>query len=346
MKAFFKKVFNFKRKILAASVLVVTILGAWSFTGGVEEIWNSKTSVVTILNAFGAKKPAHYMAVLDAENVKMGEDLIKKGRTTKDGKISKVISKFYMCTDCHNTVKEDPDLRYSDPEARLDYAVTQGLPFLQGTTLYGTVNRDTWYNGDYEKKYGDLVVPARHNLRGAIQLCAQVCSQGRKLDPWEENAILSYLWTIDLKLGDLNVSNTDFQTLTTTKLEPNDNMVALVKSYYLGYSPATFLDTKPETEATLTGDPANGEHIYTASCLHCHGPNRPAEYLKLGKDKLSYKFLKRKTKNNSAFSLYNITRKGTHPIPGHKPYMPHYTKERLSEQQLEDLRAFIYEASR
>ncbi|RMF22347.1 MAG: cytochrome c, partial [Bacteroidetes bacterium] len=32
---------------------------------------------------------------------------------------------------------------------------------------------------------------------------------------------------------------------------------------------------------------------------------------------------------------------GTYAIPGHKPYMPHYPLERMSKQQVEDLRAYI-----
>ena len=41
------------------------------------------------------------------------------------------------------------------------------IPFLQGTALYGAVNRTSFYNGDYEKKYGSLVSKARNDLREA-----------------------------------------------------------------------------------------------------------------------------------------------------------------------------------
>ena len=90
-------------------------------------------------------------------------------------------SKHFVCTSCHNIQKEDPDLSIADPQARLEYARDMELPYLPGTTLYGAVNRTSFYNGDYEKKYGDLVKPARNNLREAIQLCAVECSQGRAL---------------------------------------------------------------------------------------------------------------------------------------------------------------------
>ena len=48
----------------------------------------------------------------------------------------------------------------------------------RGTTFYGITNRETWYNDDYYKKYGDLVKPANENLVEAVQLCAMECSQG------------------------------------------------------------------------------------------------------------------------------------------------------------------------
>lgn len=346
MRQFYKSVLHYNKKITVRFLLVVLAVTLLSFTVVNLNNWSSSTPVVSVLKAFGETPKAHYMDVLDDTKVQIGEDLIKKGRTTINGKKSKFISKFYKCTDCHNIVKEDPDLRYSDPEARLDYAIKNNLPFLQGTTLYGTVNRESWYNGDYKKKYGDLVKPARHSLKGAIQLCAEVCSQGRRLEAWEEEAILSYLWTIDLKLEDLNLSEDNLKRVLTAKQEPNAEMVELLKSRYLTYSPATFLEPKTNTSRAIKGDPNLGEHIYTSSCLSCHGQNGPASYLELGKDKLSYKFLKRKTLRDKTFSLYSITRKGTHPIPGHKPYMPHYTKERLSDKQLEDLKAFIYYASK
>ena len=44
---------------------------------------------------------------------------------------------------------------------------------------------------------------------------------------------------------------------------------------------------------------------------------------------------------DSHFSLYQIIAYGTYAIPGHKPYMPHYPLERMSKQQVEDLRAYV-----
>ena len=46
-------------------------------------------------------------------------------------------------------------------------------------------------------------------------------------------------------------------------------------------------------------------------------------------------------KKTSEMSVYEIVRRGTNPIAGYKPYMPHYTQEKLSNQQIEDLVAYI-----
>ena len=89
-------------------------------------------------------------------SVKRGEALIKEGFSTKPGGgKTRTQSKHFVCTSCHNLEKEDPDLRFSDPQTRLEYTDEKGLPFLQGTTLYGAVNRKSIYNDDYYLKYGD-----------------------------------------------------------------------------------------------------------------------------------------------------------------------------------------------
>ena len=72
------------------------------------------------------------------------------------------ISKYYVCTTCHNLEIEDPDLRVSDPETRLTFAKENDLPFLQGSTFKGIVNRESWYNDDYVKKYGDEKIEIAH----------------------------------------------------------------------------------------------------------------------------------------------------------------------------------------
>jgi mono/diheme cytochrome c family protein len=278
-------------------------------------------------------------------SVKKGEELVLTGITEKPGggKTSKQ-SKNFVCTACHNLQREDPDLRVSDPQARLEYTKENGMPFLPGTTLYGAVNRTSFYNGFYEKKYGDLVYAARNDLREAIQLCATQCSQGRLYEDWELESVLAYLWTLELKLSDLNLSEEQFRTINNALQGEVDPSVAieLIKSRYLAGSPATFA-YPPENRREgydKEGDAANGKLIYEMSCLHCHEEGRFA-FFSLDNSKHSFKFLKKHIPVYTRYSIYQVARWGTSPVPGKHTYMPNYTQEKLSDQQMEDLRAYI-----
>ncbi len=296
-------------------------------------------TVIEILESKGvdysSKKPDFSIKGVSAE---VGRKLFHDGITTKpNGGTTRRQSKHFVCTSCHNAVIEDPDLRVSDPQARLEYAEAHDLPFLQGTTMYGAVNRKTYYNGDYYKKYGDLVYAARDNIREAIQLCATECAQGRKLKKWELESVLAYLWTLQLRPDDLGFTA---EQLKEKSVEEIENM-------YISGSPATFIPP-PENRrkgAGIKGDPANGRLIYDRSCLHCHYQGRYSFY-DLDHSKLSYNHLANNLCDYSRQSIYQVVRWGVYPKSGKRSYMPQYTKERMSEKQLEDLRAFILQEAR
>ena len=291
-------------------------------------------SVVELLESKGldynSKKPNFDIAGVSAE---AGEQLFHEGFSQKpNGGKSKKQSKHFVCTSCHNVEKEDPDLSVSDPQARLIYTNERGLPFLQGTTMYGAVNRSTYYNGDYDKKYGDLVKPARNDIRGAIQLCATECAQGRELKDWELESILAYLWTIDLKIEDIGLTEEEASTMD----------IARIQAQYLQGSPATFLPPPSDRKqgSGFIGDAGNGKLIYENSCLHCHYRGEYS-FLHLDNSRLSFKHLKKNISKYSRHSLYQVTRWGVPVKSGKRSYMPQYTEERMSKQQLADLRAFI-----
>lgn len=309
-------------------------------------LFDKNASVAEMLEKLGDTPQPHKPDVtIPGVSVENGRSIIFDGISKNaDGKKMPRQSKHFVCTSCHNMVKEDPDLSVSDPEARLAYAEANDLPFLQGTTLYGVVNRTTFYNGDYDQKYGDLVKPARNNLRGAIELCAVECSQGRTLEDWEMESILAYLWTIDLKVEDLNLKDKEMELVNAGVNNNGDQSAAIntLKSKYLQASPATFL-TPPEDRTKgygLKGDPSKGQTIYEHSCLHCHDKGQYA-FFALDDSKYSYKFLNRHMDRYTPFSVYQVGRYGTYPLNGKRSYMPHYTKEKMSDQQMEDLRAFI-----
>ncbi len=279
----------------------------------------------------------------------IGEAIVKQGfAETPDGKKVKKQSKHFVCTSCHNVVKEDPDLAFPDPQERLEYAVEKGIPFLQGTTLYGAVNRETYYNGDYDKKYGDLVEPARNDIREAIKLCAVECAQGRELKGWEVESVLSYLWTIDLKMNDLNLAGeeSDFiNEVLSGKDDSRADALAMIDSKYLKDSPATF--TRPPADRSIgydyEGNPANGELIYEQSCMHCH-ENERYSYFHLDKHKMSLRHMKRHIGGYTRHSIYQVIRWGVPVKSGKRSYMPQYPQEKMSDQMVEDLRAY-FEAS-
>lgn len=305
------------------------------------------TPVSKVLKDLGDEPITHQAnLLLDGVSAEVGEQLFLTGfANNPNGKKVKKQSRHFVCTSCHNIKREDPNLAIADPQARLEYAKENNLPFLQGTTMYGAVNRTSFYNGDYYKKYGKLVDKARNNIREAIQLCAVECAQGRRLKTWEVESILAYLWTLELTLEDLQLSEKDHQKISKAIDEgvKNEALISKIKSSYLAGSPATFIapptDRKIGTP-NLKGNPENGKLIYDLSCKHCH-ENERYSFFKLDDSPLSFEHLNKHIGAFSRYSIYQVTRWGTPPIPGKRAYMPQYTKERMSEQQLEDLRAYI-----
>ena len=316
-----------------------------SFINNVEKI-QSTTKVIDVINELGGEMPLHFIPSnqLDSSKVKFGYSLVTTGFMTPD---SKRQSKHFVCTDCHNIGREDPDLTKSNPDARLKYVAEKKIKFLPGTTLYGTVNKKQWYNEDYFKKYGELVVPARDTLENAIQLCATVCSQGRELDKTEMDAVMHYFNSIGYTLQDLNLTDSEKSFVSKTiSSNPTDadkeDAIRIIKSKYLDYSPATFMDPQSIEVRKLgvNGNVNRGKKIYDLSCMTCHKEGGVTNY-KLSNEQLTHKHLKFWSNTNKVFSIYNITRKGTYSKNGYKPYMPNFTKERMSDQQLEDLMAYI-----
>jgi len=334
--------------LLIFSLLSVFLLSAFQLRLEEHEdmVFDGSTSLSDVLNFLGDKKPMHQLEFTE-EQVKQGEELVKLGRTTKrNGKKTKYVSLHYNCTTCHNLEQEDPDLRISDPEARLSFVKDKGIPFLQGSTFKGIVNRESWYNDDYVKKYGAKKIEKAHkNLKESIQLCAVECAQGRKMKYWEIDAVLAYFWSLEFNLNDLDLSKEDFEKLNNAKSENSNHpeLVKWLKTFYQQKSPATFYEAAPDKRKGYegyTGNPEKGKDIYELSCLHCHKDGGVSHYV-LDDKSLSFKDLKRTMFKNSHFSLYQIIPYGTYAIPGHKPYMPHYPLERMNMQQVEDLRSYI-----
>lgn len=285
------------------------------------------------------------MSSFDEGKAKMGEDLILKGRTIRNGKKSKKISSFFVCTDCHNLGQEFADLGSQDASARLDFSKNNYIPFLPGSTFYGIYNRTSFYNDDYVKKYGDLVTNARDTLQNSVQLCAKYCSSGRYLVDWELDAIMHYYKKNELKIKDLDLDAETLKKIGDLKSMDQDGkdviLDVLNHSHVTGYN-AKFLSTMDVNKRKFGegGNVENGKLIYNKSCLHCHA-NKRVTYLNLDNDKLSAKMFVKNLKNYKDKSLYQIIRYGTYAKFGRKQYMPMYTEQKMSDEQLNDLVAYI-----
>ena len=333
--------------ILIAAIATTVFFGSWGYGERKALRITPSTPVTKVLASLGKdykdKKPLKSVPGVSAE---AGEMLFKQGfaEKVKGGKTKKQ-SKHFVCTSCHNVEKEEMDLSVSDPQARLEYTAKENLPFLQGTTMYGAVTRETYYNGDYSKKYGDLVEPARNDIRGAIQLCAVECAQGRSLNTWELESILAYLWTLDLKIEDLQLSESELADLENGTIT-DDEKITLVQSKFLQGSPAHFIPPPVDRKAGtgLEGDPENGKLIYVNSCMHCHY-RKKYSFLHLDTTRLSFSHLKKKAATYHNHSLYQVTRWGVPSKSGKSSYMPQYPVEKMSDQQLTDLMSYIDQQS-
>lgn len=336
-----------RKAVLFPSIGVVLLLLSWIWSPFVSgPVLHEEKPVSEVLLELGDDPQPHQPDFsIPGVSVEAGRRLVLEGiGSRKNGKSGGRQSKHFVCTSCHNVEREDPDLSRADPEARLKYVQEKGIPFLQGSALYGVVNRTSFYNGDYDKKYGDLVVNARNDLRGAIQLCATECAQGRSLEDWEMESVLAYLWTIDLKLGDLNLNAKDVDKIERAlrMKKPDTTAVALVKEHFLQASPATF-EIPPEDRKEgykAEGNAENGRLIYELSCLHCHQKQRYS-FFELDDSEMSFDFLLKHLPRYTRYSAYQVMRYGTSPLNGKRAYMPHYTLEKMSNSQVEDLRAYI-----
>lgn len=331
--------------LLAFSAFALIIfIGSGFSSGKIDQIDPNAYSVEQVLNQLGDKRLNHSIDKVDLAKAKMGEELIYNGYTTVDGKKSKRISPYFVCTDCHNTTPEFSDISSESTDDRLRYAKENGLPFLPGSTLWGIYNRTSFYNDDYVRKYGELVDEARNSLPNSVQLCSKYCSSGRYIEEWELEAIMHYFKKNELMISDLDLSEKDRNAIVKGGLSDKEkaNLIATIKGSYRQAYSATFMETMDRNERPYgkDGNVENGKYIYEKACMYCH-ENKRVTYLHLDDGKLSGRFLWRNRKNYTDQSIYQIVRHGTYSKVGRKQYMPHYTKEKMSDEQLNDLVAYI-----
>jgi hypothetical protein len=266
------------------------------------------------------------------------------------------ISNFYRCTHCHNNRREDPNLVDQDPEARAEWIAKQPkstapdarpLFLAPGTTLWGAVNRESFYNDAYELYHSLTVDGGREmnpeSLEDAIQVCCSYCSVGRLAEPWEMLSFLTYFWDLEVRLADLDlpapVERAVLDVLSNPAQSPRELVLQtrrLMKRMYLrragdsATAPPSFdADRKqgPYSDKLLfEGDVKLGARWYALACEHCHGEGKPNE--------LSGADLVRDRKRFHAVLSHGTSRDD-------EPYMPMFTAQRLSRQQIADIQVYL-----
>lgn len=262
------------------------------------------------------------------------------------------LSAHYRCVHCHNLAREDVKLTVQDPEEREKLLRRAASPepakrdgsvlFLAtGTTLWGAVNREQFYNGHYTG-YRELEVTDGRkmnprSLADAIHVCCSYCSVGRPPERWELDSLLAYHWELELRLKDLDLPEATLRQLLH-QLSGRDPQAVeqarhLVRQFYLrsagahlGELPKAAKDDSDRYAdgTTQLGDSARGHLLYSSACAACHGtaihPRAGAELLTT-----HYRFNQ---------SVLRGSERG--PV-----YMPLFSAERLSRRQLADMRAYL-----
>ena len=287
---------------------------------------------------------------------------------------SKPVSKYFVCAKCHNHEREDPVLPVQDPEARFEWIERTGekIFMLQGVTLWGGVNRTTFYTGDFSK-YHDLCVPKGKEvfpwlpcgpvfgwcmpgcrtmdpdtLVDATQVCSHYCSVGRYLKTWELAALLAFFWDQEIKLEDLDLQPQTraevLEVLTATAPDP------VAAKRLRGELAGAYSNTAGNTFRglpKLASDAEPGKPVveYPDGSKFAGDFQRGAKLWKLScghcheaKERpLTREKAERFSKNVEQFQIM-IANGTRHSF---RRYMPNFTLERLSRRQSTDILAFL-----
>lgn len=305
----------------------------------------------------------------------LGEEIFTKGFVNKSpvtGAKSKHVSKYidYTCIKCHNNVREDQVLTVQSPDNRFkDFKNNSKVKLVQGTTLWGAVNRTSFYNGHY-KKYHSLLLPKPEisnkkqvdcektkdkckkinplSLAESIQICSYYCSDGiGYLEDWELNSVLAYLWTLELSIDDLSLKKgerkkiieilTNRHKYSEEKIKEQENKI---KNAYLQKSSATPRDKvkvnrvnrwqgeNMKSNPNFKPSAQFGKLLYDKTCLHCHFEGSSVSD-DIDED-LYYD-------DEEFHKMLQLGKKGTKK----KPYMPEYTLERLSKEQVLHIKEYL-----
>jgi len=288
---------------------------------------------------------------------------------------SEPISKYFKCITCHNYEREDPDPTNQDPEARFEWIekTSQEIFLLQGATMWGVVNRETFY-ADYYGIYHHLCVPEGKkppstpcgpllkvcgpgcrtmdpaSLEDAIQVCSAYCSAGRYLEQWELYALLAFFWDQEIRLKDLDLSPEQAahvkEVLTSHSPDPQyaKGLRGLLAGRYAKKADHTFRGNFNSTRYT-SGGSIVVEYEDGSKYAGDAGIGERLWRLSCARCHGTKNLPQKATHfTRDLGKFHKMLAKGTRHRS--KPYMPNFTLERLSRQQAADILLYLRQIAR
>lgn len=350
--------------LILSCLCLAAAIGWWTKSPANASNNARKWGVDELLGKGGRKKHQlrlHQLAVAGRiysweQYSKWGKELFMSGKVDHPptGMKSVPLSEHYRCIDCHNNQREDLHLTQQDPEIRAwmianakQDPTARPLILAPGTTVWGAVNRESFYNDSYAV-YHFLLAPDGEemdptDLEDATQVCCKYCSVGRFAEPWEINALLTYFWDLEVTLADLSlptsVENAVLNVLSNPQsADPQEvaSMREFVSRQYLKHAKDMYTPVPAEIgeDHVVTypdglayqGDAEIGKRLYAVACDHCHGPDKVCE--SSGADLVA-----------DLEYFHGILSKGT--AHDDQPYMPMFPSSRLSRQQIVDIQAYL-----
>ena len=299
------------------------------------------TALHALLSGLGADLstlPPDFTAEEKADD---GRSLVFQGRIPDTE--GKKLSAYFYCADCHGTAREQSTAdTYEDPVAKLAYTIENDLPHLPAPSFAGVVNREGFFQGEIGKRFGASGDIAK-DLEGAIQFCSTTLARGRELDEPEMEALLSYLWSLEWRVGDLGFRGADLAELKRRALNPDEHswiINDLQENYLLSTNSTAGRppdDPREGFKVQQVPDLETGEAIWSRSCLHCHGAGGASEHY-FGERASTWELIGKGFREGW---LYEHLRIGTFSKDETTAHMPPFSKERLNDAQIESLRTFI-----